>query len=189
MLIFAAPLAAETVISISTGIIGGGQYLGAKTVDNQTTVGVLGVNSSNSTVVNGLAGVTLSAQETAVAVVTGSAVNLQAGKHMGAPVAGVLTPMVTPGYTPSTTYTLVNRFNAVATAAPTAVYHQLPLSSTVPGKAMSVQNDGASPFNFVPVGGDAINALAAGTPYACATTKNCTCTEQMTGRWICVSQL
>lgn len=47
-------LVAQDGISISTGIIGSGQMLGAKTTDNQTTVGVLGINSNGDTVVGSL---------------------------------------------------------------------------------------------------------------------------------------
>lgn len=49
---------AQDDISISTGIIGNGKKLGAKTIDGQTTVGVLGIDASNNTSLDGLAGTT-----------------------------------------------------------------------------------------------------------------------------------
>lgn len=51
---------AQDDISISTGIIGGGKLLGAKTADNQTTVGILGIDSSGNTVIKALSGKTIS---------------------------------------------------------------------------------------------------------------------------------
>lgn len=49
---------AQDDISLSTGIIGNGKKLGAKTADSQTTVGVLGVDASNNTFIDGLSGTT-----------------------------------------------------------------------------------------------------------------------------------
>lgn len=48
--------AAQDNISQGTGIIGNGRFLGAKTVDGQTTVPVLGVNSSGNTEIGTLSG-------------------------------------------------------------------------------------------------------------------------------------
>jgi hypothetical protein len=42
---------AQDDISISTGIIGNGKKLGAKTYDSQTTIGVIGIDSNNDTAV------------------------------------------------------------------------------------------------------------------------------------------
>lgn len=67
------PMLALAQDDISQGdIIGNGRYLGAKTVDGQTTVPVLGVDSSGNTAVNALSGksVILSANKTAVATFT-----------------------------------------------------------------------------------------------------------------------
>ena len=64
------PMLALAQDDISAGdVIGNGRYLGAKTVDGQTTVPVLGVDSSGNTAVNALSGksVILSADKTAVA--------------------------------------------------------------------------------------------------------------------------
>lgn len=47
---------AQDDISLSTGIIGNGKKLGAKTYDGQTTVGVLGVDSSGNTALTSLSG-------------------------------------------------------------------------------------------------------------------------------------
>lgn len=52
----AAPAFAQDDISLSTGIIGNGRLLGAKTYDGQATVGILGVDSSGNTVVKSLSG-------------------------------------------------------------------------------------------------------------------------------------
>lgn len=51
-----ASAAAAQDISISTGIVGSNQFLGAKTPSNQATVPVLGIDSGNDTVVNSLSG-------------------------------------------------------------------------------------------------------------------------------------
>ena len=63
---------AQDDISQGNGIIGNGRFLGAKTYDSQTTVPVLGVDSSSNTVVNALSGksVILAANKTAVATFT-----------------------------------------------------------------------------------------------------------------------
>jgi len=48
---------AQEEISISTGVIGNGRYLGAKTYDGQLTIGVLGLDSSGNAVLKSNAGV------------------------------------------------------------------------------------------------------------------------------------
>ncbi len=47
---------AQDDISTSTGIIGNGRLLGAKTYDGQTTVGILGIDSSGNTIIKALSG-------------------------------------------------------------------------------------------------------------------------------------
>lgn len=47
---------AQDDISQSTGIIGNGRLLGAKTYDGQTTVGILGIDSSGNTIIKALSG-------------------------------------------------------------------------------------------------------------------------------------
>lgn len=47
---------AQDEISLSTGIISNGRLLGAKSYDGQLTVGVLGLDSSNNTVLDSLSG-------------------------------------------------------------------------------------------------------------------------------------
>jgi len=49
-------LLAQDNISQSTGIIGNGRLLGAKTYDGQTTVGILGIDSSGNTTIQSLSG-------------------------------------------------------------------------------------------------------------------------------------
>jgi len=51
---------AQDNISQSTGIIGNGRLLGAKTYDGQVTVGVLGVDSSGNTTIQSLSGKSVS---------------------------------------------------------------------------------------------------------------------------------
>lgn len=51
---------AQDDISQSTGIIGNGRLLGAKTYDGQLTVGILGIDSSGNTVIKALSGKTVS---------------------------------------------------------------------------------------------------------------------------------
>lgn len=53
---------AQDDISISTGIVAGGKYLGAKTTDNQTIVPALSIDSSGNTVINSLSGKTVGFQ-------------------------------------------------------------------------------------------------------------------------------
>lgn len=71
---------AQDNISVSTGIIGSGKYLGAKTSNNQATVPALGIDSSDNTVVNALSGknVVLSVDNTAAMTVTSTGVTLPA---------------------------------------------------------------------------------------------------------------
>lgn len=57
--LFAGIAFAQDNISQSTGIVGNGRMLGAKTYDGQTTVPVLGVDSSGNTTVNSLSGKTV----------------------------------------------------------------------------------------------------------------------------------
>lgn len=51
-----APGFAQDDISTSTGIIGNGRLLGAKTYDGQTTVGILGIDSNGNTIIKALSG-------------------------------------------------------------------------------------------------------------------------------------
>ena len=50
---------AQDDISQSTGIIGNGRLLGARTIDGQTVVGILGIDSSGNTLVAALSGKTV----------------------------------------------------------------------------------------------------------------------------------
>lgn len=50
---------AQDEISLSTGIIGNGRLLGAKTYDGQATVGILGIDSNGNTVVKSISGKTV----------------------------------------------------------------------------------------------------------------------------------
>lgn len=167
---------AQDDISISTGIIGNGKYLGAKTTDGQTTVGVLGVDANGKTAINGLGGVILQANKTP-------------GAQIAYPSTNVITPAVTAAaYTPNTGYTMSSRFNSVATAAPTLVAVQLPVATSYLGQTFEFYNEGASPALIIPVLGNSINALAAGTPLSCATTKSCECTARYNTRFVCVAK-
>lgn len=56
VLLITLPAFAQDNISTSTGIIGNGKLLGAKTYDGQTTVGVLGIDSSGNTTIQSLSG-------------------------------------------------------------------------------------------------------------------------------------
>lgn len=68
-LLYPAFIFAQDDISITTGIVGNGRFLGAKTADSQTTVPTVGIDSSSNTVVNALSGksVVLSANKTTIA--------------------------------------------------------------------------------------------------------------------------
>jgi len=65
---------AQDNISLSTGIIGNGRFLGAKNSSNQTTVGVIGVNSNDDTEIGAITtkGVKLPALVTSLDTVAGA---------------------------------------------------------------------------------------------------------------------
>lgn len=64
-LLIAIPVFAQDNISLDPGPIGNGRLLGAKTYDGQTTVGVLGIDSSGNTTLQSLSGKTVSLPGTA----------------------------------------------------------------------------------------------------------------------------
>lgn len=88
--LIAVPVFAQDDISGSTGVIGNGRYLGAKTVDGQTTVPVLGVDSSGNTAINALSGksAVIKVNKTDVVTVTSTGVTLPALTTTSETVAG-----------------------------------------------------------------------------------------------------
>lgn len=103
------------------------------------------------------------------------------------PAAAVLTPS-TSFPTPNSADSMVNRYNIVATAAPTAIFVELPKATPRVGKTFTTVNQSANPLLIVPITGDSVNAVAAGTPYSCATTKVCDCTALANTLYSCTSR-
>jgi hypothetical protein len=163
-------------ISIATGIIGAGRLLGAKTADNQTTVGVLGVDSNGNTTVQSLSG---------KSVTFPGAVTFASGAQVAYPVAVVITP-ATSFPTPSATGSLlVQKHSIIAAGAPTATFVQLPLATASVGKTYSVFNQASQPAAIVPISGDTQGVSAAATPFICTTLKSCDCTALTSANWMC----
>jgi hypothetical protein len=107
------------------------------------------------------------------------------------PVPPIITPATsfpTPPATPGTGSQVAERYNRVVTGAPTATFVQLPIGTPNVGKTYTVDNESANPAAIVPVSGDAINALAAATPYACAAGKVCDCFAKANALWSCTAR-
>lgn len=175
----------EDDISISTGIIGGGKLLGAKTYDNNTTVGIIGIDSSGNTTVKSLSGKKVDFPGEVSA--TGDIAFSATGQPKYAAVT-VITPAVTPLTTPVASNVLSSRFSMVVTAAPTSAFPALPAATANVGETHALWNAGANPVQIMPGAGDTINALAALTPYACATGKLCECKGFTTAISMCDSR-
>jgi hypothetical protein len=112
-----------------------------------------------------------------------------AGQLANTTLPPVVTPMV--ALTPVSAAALVQPVSIMATAAPTLAIVMLPAATANAGKSFGIYNKSASPVllhNSGVVGTDAINALGAGTPYSCATTKFCDCRVIGAGTYMCVSQ-
>lgn len=166
-----------------------GKYLGAQNAnggsypDNR----LLRSDGSNNTQLNAPSGssVKLSVAQTPVAQVDANGLTYPtAGQGDILPAASVITPAT--NLTPTAGATFSNRVNAIATAAPTAVY-MFASATAIVGKEFSVYNQGASPLQILPTNG-AINVSAALTPYACATQKECECQGYTNSQIICVAK-
>lgn len=96
--------------------------------------------------------------------------------------------------TPSTTYptpnagdTLSMKFSLIAAGAPTASYVELPKATAIVGyfTSFGFWNPSANPVAVVPIQGDSINALAAGTPYPVSAGKKGSCDKVSNTLWVC----
>lgn len=163
---------AQENISIATGIIGGNQLLGARTSDNQTTVGILGIDSNGNTTIKSLSTKTVDFPGN-VSQSGDTIYGVNAQPKFAA--AAVITPAVTPLSTAVASNVMTGRYNLVATAAPTSGFGALPAATANVGESHGVYNQGANPFAIMPNSGDTINGLGATTPFSCATGKFCDC--------------
>lgn len=167
-------------------IIGGGKMHGAKTADNQTTVGVIGLDANSDTVI----GLLSSSKAVVMKDVAGTPfAKMDVNGSVPAAQPAVITPMT--ALTPVAGAALSARVSLMATASPTLAIVMLPAATSNANKSFGVYNKGASPLlfhNSGVVGTDSINALGAGTPYSCATAKFCDCRVIGTGTYMCVSQ-
>lgn len=195
ILLFGMVAISEDDIAIDF-IIGNNKYLGAKTVDSQTTVPVLGVNSSANTVLNALSGkvAAIAIAKTPVFNMDSDSLDPQqdvvfpAAKMVIYPAPAVITP-ATSYPTPAAGTLLTEKVTLVATAAPTAAFIELPRATPIVGaKEFIVINESANPVAIVPRQGSSVNALAAGTPYACAAAKECECKKIGADRYWCSSK-
>ncbi len=147
-------VSAQQDISDSTGIIGNGRYLGAKTVDGQTTVGVLGIDADGNTRVNANSGedIVLSVAKTPVARInsTGGISNVTANSPVliSTPVAG--TNIFSPGFNLVPPTVTANTAAFLGGATPT------PLSE------FEIYNPSASTVRAKAAGGATINGATAG---------------------------
>lgn len=159
---------AQDDISISTGIVGNGRYLGAKTTDGQTTVPVLGVDSSGNTQVNALSGktVVLSAAKTPVLSASTSGLTVPTGGITLSTAGSYLNPGI---YVPTAVATPVTGTNlcppgicAVPTnAANNAVF--VGAATPVAGTQFFIKNtNGTNLVRAKAAGGATINGATAG---------------------------
>lgn len=106
--------------------------------------------------------------------------------------ATVLTPVALATATPASAGNALisGRFSIVPTPVATAAnWVVLPDSATYVGQLpFTVYNQSAVTVPLAPRGTDVINAAAAATPYACATTKLCECLSISSGQWVCTSK-
>lgn len=175
---------AQDDISINTGIIGNGRYLGAKTSDGQTTVPVLGVDSSGNTAINSLSGktVVLSAAKTPL-------VNISASNGITLTTAGtyingaVQVPVVA-----ATPVTGTNFCGPGICAMPTfaaggAVF--VGAATPVAGTQFYIKNVSANTSRAKAAGGATINGAVAGGYIGLATGTSMHCTYFTVGDLVC----
>lgn len=108
----------------------------------------------------------------------------KAGTGIKYPAAAVITPS-TSYPTPNAGDTLTQRLSIIAAGAPTATFVELPLATISVGESYSVLNGSSNPVAIVPISGNSSNALAAGTPFSCATTLRCDCVAVSSTLWAC----
>lgn len=114
----------------------------------------------------------------------GNLVMANTAKQVVYPAALIVTPAT--ALTPVAAARFSQRYNALATAAPTlSVMFAQPTASV--GKKFSVWNQGASPVIIIPEDGT-INVTGALTPFSCATQKLCSCTGVSTTQMICLAE-
>lgn len=174
---------------VSTGLpLDYGKWLSSRGSCATCSLRLLRADSSDNTEVNAASGkvVRLSAAQTAMADVDAtSGVLLKSNtQQIVFQAQSIITPKT--DLTPTSGSTLSNRFNAIATAAPTANFVFIQETPNV-GKSFSIYNPSANPLQIIPRDG-VINQSAALTPFACAATKDCRCDIRGTGTAICVAQ-
>lgn len=155
LFVYSPVVFAQQDISDSTGIVGNGRYLGAKSVDGQLIVPVLGVDANNDTVVNANSGddVVLSVAKTPAAKInsTGGIYSTIVNSPIlvSTPVAG--TNFFPPGLSVVPPTVTANTAAFVGAATPIA------------GTKFSIYNSSASSVYVKAAGGATINGtLAAG---------------------------
>lgn len=158
--------------------LGNQRWLSARAAGNQTENKLLRSDGSNNTQLNAPTGKEVQITVAKTPVAKGSSTGwtyTTAGAMNKFPVISVITPS-TSYPTPNATDAISNRLNMIATAAPTAVFVEIPRATINAGAdGFNLWNTGASPVQMVPQSGDNVNVLAAGTPFACTTGKWCTC--------------
>jgi hypothetical protein len=174
---------------ISSGdIIGNGRYLGAKTVDGQAIVPVLGVNASGNTEVNSLSGkaAVLAVAKTPVVSCTGTActfaqsIDLAAGKGVR-PAINSVTFKATP--TPSVDLLVVG-YNVPAGTPTASTVARLPATPT-PGDVVEFYNSAAATLKIQAGGAATINGAGTNGTIAVATLVSVTCKASGTANWDC----
>jgi len=161
LFVYGVPLLAygQDDISLSTGIVGGGKFLGAKTADNQTTVPSLGIDANGNTVINALAG---------------KSVILAVGKTPSAALLGINSPVLIATPITGTNFFApgLNIVPATVTAS-TAAF--LGAATPTPGTSFTIYNSSASSVFVKAAGGATINGATAGGKFTLATLCRVTC--------------
>lgn len=112
------------------------------------------------------------------------------GKGPKYPAPAAITPATsypTPPATPGTGSQIGTTLSKTVAGNPTATFVQMPAATAIVGKTFVHSQQGSNPTALVPVNGDSVNALTAGTPYPCPAGKVCTCFGDTTTNIRCSS--
>lgn len=180
------PAFAQDDISISTGIVGGGKYLGAKTADNQTTVPMAGVDSNGNSMLNAMSGKVagLSIAKTPIAQAVAGGLEL--------PVAG--TGIEFTAYVPTFAATPVagtNDLKPGLNVVPTAAASTAACFPAVltPGVEFVILNPQAAAVRAKACGTPGVNGGAAGTYVTVAVQSRVTCVATSATNLQCSSEV
>ena len=173
---------AQDDISISTGIVGNGKYLGGKTADGQTTVPMLGIDANGNTVQNALSGKAsiMAVAKTPIAQADASGLSLVGSGagikyHAYVPTLAA-TPAAANQYRPG--------LNVVPTnAANNAAF--LGAATITPGEEFIITNNAGAAVRVKASGGATLNGATAGGYISVANLATVICRSASTTNQTC----